>query len=153
MSTTHYVAPETFNDMVGRSVFLGGTIDNGSSYNWQNEVAEVLMNRFSFNVLNPRRIDWDTSWSQSINNVEFYRQVNWELNALKKADIILLNFLENSLSPITLLELGLMAESGKVRVVCPPSYWRKGNIEIVCEKYQIPLFKTINEFYDSITKS
>lgn len=153
MSTTHYVAPETFNDMVGRSVFLGGTIDNGSSYNWQNEVAEVLMNRFSFNVLNPRRVDWDTSWSQSINNVEFYRQVNWELNALKKADIILLNFLENSLSPITLLELGLMAESGKVRVVCPSSYWKKGNIEIVCEKYQIPLFKTINEFYDSITKS
>ena len=34
-------------------------------------------------------------------------------------------------APITLLELGLFARSGKLIVCCPDGYWRKGNIEVV----------------------
>jgi hypothetical protein len=43
-------------------------------------------------------------------------------------------------SPISLLELGLYANSGKLVVYCPEGFWRKGNVDIVCEKYFIPNF-------------
>jgi hypothetical protein len=43
-------------------------------------------------------------------------------------------------SPISLLELGLHAESSRMVVCCPPGFWRKGNVDIVCTRYNIPLF-------------
>jgi hypothetical protein len=43
-------------------------------------------------------------------------------------------------SPISLLELGLHAESDRMIVCCPPGFWRKGNVDIVCTRYNIPLF-------------
>jgi hypothetical protein len=42
-------------------------------------------------------------------------------------------------APITLLELGLAAGSGKLVVCCPEGFWRKGNVEVVCARYDIPL--------------
>jgi hypothetical protein len=56
-----------------------------------------------------------------------------------------MNFLPNSQSPITLLELGLKADSGKLMVICPDEFWRSGNVQIVCNKFNIPLFKSIEE--------
>lgn len=50
-------------------------------------------------------------------------------------------FSPNTKSPISLLELGLFARSGKVRVVCPEGFWRKGNVDIVCQYYNIPLYE------------
>jgi len=49
-------------------------------------------------------------------------------------------------SPISLLELGLYANSGKLTVICPDGFYRKGNVEVVCALYDIPLFNNINEF-------
>jgi hypothetical protein len=46
----------------------------------------------------------------------------------------------NTKSPISLLELGLVAERDTAVVCCPDGFWRKGNIEIVCERENIPLF-------------
>ena len=40
-------------------------------------------------------------------------------------------------SPISLLELGLFSRSDKLMVICPDGFWRKGNVDIVCEKYNI----------------
>lgn len=51
-----------------------------------------------------------------------------------------------TMSPISLLELGLYATSKKLHVICPEGFWRKGNIEIVCSKYNIPLYNSIEEF-------
>lgn len=30
-------------------------------------------------------------------------------------------------------------------VCCPDEFWRSGNIQVVCEKFSIPLFKTMDE--------
>lgn len=38
---------------------------------------------------------------------DFEHQVNWELEHLEKADLIIMNILASSKSPITLLEMGL----------------------------------------------
>ncbi len=88
---------------------------------------------------NPRRDDWDSSWEQKIENKQFREQVEWELNALEKAETIVLYFDPNTMSPISLLELGIWAgkRPEKLEVVCPEGFWRKGNVDIVCKKYGI----------------
>jgi hypothetical protein len=48
-------------------------------------------------------------------------------------------------APISLLELGLHAASGKIIVVCPDGFWRKGNVEIVCTRYNIPMFNSLED--------
>lgn len=115
----------------------------GKAEDWQAKVSESLK-ELDIDILNPRRDNWDSSWVQTITNQKFKEQVDWELDNLDIADIILLNFIPNTLSPISLLELGLFAESRSVIVCCPEGYWRKGNIDIVCERYKIPLFSELD---------
>ena len=63
----------------------------------------------------------------------------------EKADYILMNFLPGSLSPISLLEMGLHAKDGKLLVICTPGYARYENVRITCARYSIPLFSSIEE--------
>jgi Nucleoside 2-deoxyribosyltransferase like len=67
-----------------------------------------------------------------------------QLNALERADVILMYFSPRSQSPITLIELGLHAKSGKVYLACPEGYWRKGNIDITADRYHVPRFETLD---------
>lgn len=126
-------------------VFLAGSIEMGTAELWQ----EKVVNAFKFNVtfLNPRRDDWDSSWEQDLNNPNFYEQVTWELNHLEKSDYVIFYFDPNTKSPITLLELGLMiGEHGgnKILVCCPHGYWRKGNVDIICQRYGVPMFENLD---------
>jgi hypothetical protein len=104
---------------------------------WQNYVQETLKD-LDVTFLNPRRDDWDSSWTDK--SVVFNTQVNWEMNRLDSCDIIFMYFSPETKSPISLLELGLHAESDRMVVCCPPGFWRKGNVDIVCTRYNIPLF-------------
>ena len=76
---------------------------------------------------------------QSIGNPQFREQVEWELHAQDQATLIVMYFAPATKAPITLLELGLAARSGKLVVGCPDGFWRKGNVEVVCAEYGIPL--------------
>ena len=73
--------------------------------------------------------------------------MDWELQGLEIADAILMFFDPDTKSPISLLELGLFADSKKLIVACPDGYWKKGNVEIICSKYRIPLFDNL---YDAL---
>lgn len=132
-----------------KKIFLGGTIDNGNSEDWQETLGKTLSGE-DYVVLSPRRDNWSPNATQSIDDLDFYKQVNWELNAMNCADIVLIYFAGNSKSPISLLELGLMANSGKVTVCCEPNFWRKGNVEIICEKFNIPLYPSIDLFVKTL---
>src|SRR5262249_13162647 len=55
-------------------------------------------------------------------------------------------------SPITLLELGLFARSGKLVVCCPVGFWRRGNIEVVCARYGIPLVDSLKALIDLVRR-
>lgn len=124
------------------AVFLAGSIEMGAAVDWQAEAGRVL-SEVGWTVLNPRRDDWDSSWEQSITNPQFREQVEWELAALDAAEKILLYFAPGTKSPISLLELGLHAASGKLVVVCPEGFWRKGNVDIVCRRYGVDVHSSI----------
>ena len=118
-------------------VFLAGSIDMGKSVDWQTELAEMLPADWNGILLNPRRKNWDSSWVQSIENEQFKEQVEWELSGLELADLVIFYFAPESSAPITLMEFGLFARTKKSVVCCPEGFWRKGNVDIVCKKYNI----------------
>jgi hypothetical protein len=136
-------------------IFLAGTIDNGDSLDWQSQlpedikknvniISEDLINRIV--LVNPRRLDWDISWEQKYENDKFREQVNWELSSLEMSDIILMNFLPNSKSPITLLEFGLHVKSQKpMFICCPNEFYRVGNIDVTAKFYGKHVSKTQNQ--------
>ena len=128
----------------GRLVFLAGSIEMGAAENWQERLPRLLSD-LDLIFLNPRRDDWDSSWVQHKDNPQFRGQVEWELAGLDIADTIAMYFDPATKSPISLLELGLFAHTGKLVVCCPPGFWRKGNVDIVCEQYDIPVVETIDE--------
>jgi len=119
-------------------VFLAGSIDMGAAKDWQTDLVVALGAR-DITILNPRREDWDSSWKQSIDEPQFREQVEWELDGLERADLVAMWFAPDSVAPITLLELGLTARADKLVVGCPAGFWRKGNVEVVCARFDIPL--------------
>ena len=127
-----------------RSVFLAGSIEMGLAEPWQ-AVLEQALADLDVAVLNPRRDEWDASWETSIHNPPFREQVEWELEGLERASVVAMYFAPLTKAPITLLELGLFARSGKLLVCCPPGFWRRGNVEVVCARYGIPLVGDLSD--------
>jgi hypothetical protein len=127
------------------TVFLAGSIEMGKAENWQETIENELEKFKDICIYNPRRDDWDSSWKQEITHPQFNQQVNWELDALEKSDMIVFYFSPETQSPITLLELGLFSKSGKLVVCCPQGFWRKGNVDIICKKFAIPQVDSIDE--------
>lgn len=127
------------------SVFLAGSIEMGVAEDWQAQVVAAL-GKLDVLVLNPRRVAWDSSWEQSIDNPPFREQVEWELDALDAADVVLMYFSPETKSPITLLELGVHAAKNpqKLIVCCPDGFWRKGNVDILCHRYGVAQTKTLD---------
>ena len=132
-----------------RAVFLAGSIEQGTAEDWQSVVSQALADR-PLTLLNPRRDEWDASWVQSIGNAMFRGQVEWELEGMERAWRVAMYFAPGSRSPITLLEFGLLARSGKLTVCCPEGFWRRGNIEVVCARYGVPLCDNLPEWIHSI---
>jgi hypothetical protein len=138
-----FTAPEYDNISTDKDlkIFLAGTIDMGSSPNWQEEIIsvmnEALLGGMDKVIYNPRR--------SSFEGIDLEEQIKWELHHLDKSRVIIMNILPGSKSPISLMELGLYANSGKLLVCCPKEFYRYENVRIVCEKYKIPLFNNIGE--------
>ena len=130
-----------------KRIFLAGSIEMGKAIDWQTELSEKLSHKQkALLVYNPRRDDWDSSWKQEIGNPQFYEQVNWELEHIEKADLVVFYFDPNTMSPITLLELGLCAGLEKHAVVyCPEPFWRKGYVDIVCERYGFSVVHSMDD--------
>ena len=129
------------NRLNTKSIFLAGTIDNGYSLNWQDKVICELINLdVSCEVFNPRREHWNPNPTKE----EMEKQIKWEQEHLDKADIIIMVLLDDSKSPISLLELGLYAKSNKLIVFCTPNFYRWDNVRLTCKKYNIELVQDVN---------
>jgi hypothetical protein len=120
-----------------RSVFLAGSIAMGEAEPWQESVAAALAHT-GLTILNPRRDDWDPAWPQEATHPALRGQIEWELDGLERADLVAMYFAPDTLAPITLLELGLLARGGRLVACCPPGFWRRANVEVVCQRYAIP---------------
>lgn len=150
-NTMVITAPETIPESEKTKVFLAGSIDMGTTENWQAETVHQLSDK-NVIILNPRRPDWNPDWKPVSSEPNFRKQVEWELEALDAADIIIMYLVPGSKSPISLLELGLYATSGKLRIVAPEGFWRKGNVDIVAEKYKIPQYESIEQLLEELEK-
>lgn len=115
-----------------KTVFLAGTIDNGDSFNWQEDIINRCKD-LDVTFYNPRKKQWTD------NQLEY--QIKWEQEYLDNSDIIIMCLLDDSKSPISLLELGLYAQSGRLIVFCNPEFYRYTNVKLTCQKYNIPLYK------------
>lgn len=140
----HLVRPPTVLKLPldGPSVFMAGSIDLGKSVDWQSELAEALAD-CPGTLLNPRRTEWDATWRGEADFAPFREQVEWELAAMEAAERIAFYFAPDSQAPVTLMELGLAARTGKAVVCCPAGYWRKGNVDVVCAKYGVPTVESL----------
>jgi len=139
-------APAFVSDRLA-AIFLAGSIEMGVAENWQQK-AERLLSDTHWTLLNPRRDDWDSTWEQKISNPAFNEQVSWELQGLETCEKVIVYFDPNTKSPITLLELGLLSqlkEPADIFVICPEPFYRKGNVDIVCDRYRIKQYKTLEE--------
>jgi len=137
--------------LLGNKLFLAGSIEMGSAEEWQKKVVQELKDS-SYTILNPRRDDWDSSWEQKESNPQFREQVMWEIKAQEIADWILMYFDPNTKAPITLLELGLFAESEKLIVVCPDGFWKKGNVQVVCRYHDIPQYNDLMQAVSTLKR-
>lgn len=124
------------------TVFLAGSIEMGRAEDWQSVIPQQFTDRSDVVFFNPRRDDWDSSWEQKASNPQFNHQVNWELNKLEEADIIFMYFSPKTASPISLLELGIFKKSNII-VCCPEGFYRKGNVDIVCTRFKIPIYEKL----------
>ena len=137
------------------SIFLAGSIEMGKAQDWQSELTKWLESNcpkdVNLTVYNPRRDDWNSDWRQDINEPQFFDQVSWELDRIENSDLVVIYFAPDTQSPISLLELGKVAESGSPCIVCcPKGFWRKGNVDIVCYKKGIPVVENLTQLKAAI---
>ena len=59
-------------------------------------------------------------------------------------------FDKDTKAPISLLELGLYAASGKMVVYCPEGFYRLRNVEIVYKGMGVPLMESFDDFADEV---
>ena len=130
-------------------IFAAGSIEMGVAEDWQTKLCKNLK-EYDVIVLNPRRDFWNTDWKQRMSDPNFNEQVTWELGGLDLSDIIVMYFDPKTKSPISLLELGLHAKDEKLLVCCPEEFYRVGNVEVVCKRYQIPLFFSFDELIKNL---
>lgn len=127
-------------DQKNVSVFLAGTIEMGNSHDWQSDVCEIMKD-YDVTFYNPRRVLPPTCKA----DIEY--QIRWELEHLKKADIIFMYLAPNTISPISLLELGLYLKSDKpMIIVADPEYLRFQNVETTFD-YFYPYKSKTKSFY------
>ena len=46
----------------------------------------------------------------------------------------------------------LFARSGKVIVCCPEGFWRRGNVEVVCARFGLPLVESLVDMIESVRR-
>jgi hypothetical protein len=138
-------------------VFLGGSIDMGAARDWQSEViqrAYDFENR-DITFYNPRR-NGVFSGEQSIHNDAFATQVNWEMDRIQKCDIFLMFITAESKAPISLGEFYFalgnfldtdipVADKTRIVVGVEPGFWRRGNIEVMCDRFSVPLLDNLDD--------
>lgn len=135
-----------------KSVFLAGTTSKVDATDWR-ETLSTLLSDYPITIYNPYRADWDSTWREDINFAPYREQVTWELEKQELADMVVVYFHPATQAPISLLELGLCArQPGKAIVYCPEGYWKRGNVQMVCEKFGVEVVESIEGLKDGIVK-
>ena len=132
-------------------IFLAGSIEQGKAEDWQQKFIHSL-NGVNCSIYNPRRLDWNPDWTQSPENLEFSKQVSWEMDRITEADLIVFYFQPGTFSPISVGEFYYAAALGKpIMVCCPEGFWRKGNIDVVSLRHlNVRSYSTLDELIKAV---
>lgn len=126
---------------VSITIFLAGSIDNGEAPLWHQPLVQDIEDylrkygtdmNLQINYLNPRRDDWDKTAAKDA----LTEQIVWELDGIKRSDIVLFYFSPESKAPVTMLEFGLCLGMGKhILAYCPPEFYRETNVKVTNQWY------------------
>ena len=122
-------------------VFLAGSMPAQKDTNWRHEAINKLGDGYHF--FDPTNPDHDT-----LNDEQMRAHIKWELDALKLSDYVVLNFLPDSTSPISLVELGLYMASEKLLVICPQEFYKWRYIDTLCKEYGTPIFQNLDAAFN-----
>ncbi|KAF2962686.1 hypothetical protein GQX73_g10888 [Xylaria multiplex] len=135
-----------------KSVFLAGTTTSVGNVDWRQKLSDALRDH-PITIFNPNRPDWDSTWREDVDFKPYREQVEWELKKQEKADLVIVYFHPATLAPISLLEFGLSARiPGKVVAIAPQGYAKRGNVQLVCEKYGIDFLENIDNLHETIIR-
>lgn len=141
--------PQNTQDSI--KLYLAGTMDFGSQENdWQGKIIQglayltdpykglIMYKNANFIILNPKVMP-TTGTAPGLDNPEFVQQMQWRMQMVDQADVVFLNILKKSQSPIPLLEFGSLVQSGKLVVRTSEEYPYYAQLRLYCEKYNVPL--------------
>jgi hypothetical protein len=131
------------------SIFLAGSIENGTAEDWQTSLSKLIEHYFTDDVvmiLNPRR----KNWNPDADRQELVDQITWEQGALEAATMVCFYFDPKTKSPISLLELGQMLGTKPVVVFCPEEFFRYTNVQVTCSGYNVSVHTNIETFVEDI---
>ena len=114
-------------DYTRHRVYLAGSTKGD---NWQGRFVRE-MSGLNVDVFNPR------------NNV-VDGQYGWEIDHLNIATVIALYFDPKDPSPSGLLTLGMFAKTDRLIVCCPKIFYKKGDVDIICEREDIHTIETLD---------
>ncbi|GAB5417556.1 MAG: hypothetical protein Crog4KO_08280 [Crocinitomicaceae bacterium] len=117
-------------------VFLAGSMGKDEHGTWRERIMSDLSGKFLF-------LDPTCHNHASLDADGMKKHIQWELDAMEMADTILLHFLPESESPISLVELGLYTFTDKLIVVCPKEFYKYNYLYVLCEKYNTPFLEDI----------
>ena len=134
-----------------RSEFLAGSIEMGRAEAWQATVEQALAD-LDVALLNPRRDEWGRLLG-AVDRQPAVPRAGGMGTGGAGAGVIGRHALRSvPRAPVTLLELGLMARSGKLLVCCPTGFWRRGNVEVVCARHGVSLIEDLAELVQTIRR-
>jgi hypothetical protein len=141
--------PQMTGDAI--KLYLGGTMDFASSENdWQSKFCEAMVNltdplkgllmykNTNWIIFNPH-VPFQSPAAPNLDNPAFVQTMQWRLSGQDMADIIFLNIMNKSQSPVPILEFGSNLRSGKLIVRCGEMHPMYSQIRMYCEKYNVPL--------------
>lgn len=109
-----------------KGLFLAGGITNCGP--WQTELIEKIKS-LDIAVYNPRRKDFDVKDPNAS-----LKQITWEHDMLRKADVISFWFAPETMQPIVLYECGAWSMTQKpILIGVDPKYPRRQDVEIQTE--------------------
>lgn len=138
------MAPQRPNITHKYTIFLAGTTSKTGEPDWRQSLIDTISHQ-PVTVFNPLRTDWDATWREDYSDPRWVEQVEWELEMLDKANLIVVFFHGVSPAPISLLEFGLWAREGKAIACAMKDYSKRGNVMAVCRKYGAMFVETEDE--------
>ncbi|CAM1372061.1 nucleoside 2-deoxyribosyltransferase domain-containing protein [Tenacibaculum xiamenense] len=126
-------------------VFLAGSMCIDKEDDWRKNVIKNFANVFDF-------IDPTNENHNLLNDSQMEHHINWELEGLELSDIILMNLLPESKSPISMVELGLYARSNKLIICCPENFYQYRYIKTLAKKYNVALFTELEKGIQHLKK-